>query len=44
MRNLKTWQKLALTAAIFMVPFVVVTSKMMASVNALGVESPSRPC
>jgi methyl-accepting chemotaxis protein len=38
MRNLKTWQKLALTAAIFMVPFVVVTSKMMASVNALGVE------
>jgi hypothetical protein len=38
MKNLKVWQKLALMAAVFMVPFAVVSYKMMSSINALGTE------
>ena len=38
MKNLKVWQKLALMGAVFMVPFAVVTYKMISSVNALGTE------
>jgi methyl-accepting chemotaxis protein len=38
MKNLNVWKKLALMGAIFMVPFAVVTYKMVSSVNALGTE------
>jgi methyl-accepting chemotaxis protein len=38
MRNLKVWQKLALMGAVFMVPFAVITYKMISSIDALGVE------
>ena len=38
MKNLKVWQKLALMGAVFMVPFAVVTYKMVSSINTLGVE------
>ena len=38
MKNLKIWQKLGLMGLIFMVPFVLTTSKMIAEVNALGVD------
>nr|WP_281172789.1 methyl-accepting chemotaxis protein [Nevskia soli] len=38
MKNLKVWQKLVLMGAVFMVPFAVVTYKMVASINTLGVE------
>ena len=38
MKNLKVWQKLALMAAVFMLPFAVVTYKMTSSINVLGVE------
>jgi methyl-accepting chemotaxis protein len=38
MKNLKVWQKLTLMGAVFMVPFAVVSYKMMSSVNALGTE------
>jgi methyl-accepting chemotaxis protein WspA len=38
MRNLKTWQKLAVMGAVFMIPFAVVTFKMTSSINAMGVD------
>src|SRR5688572_17445660 len=38
MRNLKAWQKLGLIGLISMVPFAVVTYKMVSSINTLGVE------
>jgi methyl-accepting chemotaxis protein len=38
MKNLKVWQKLVLMGAVFIVPFAIVTYKMVASVNTLGVE------
>ena len=38
MRNLKTWQKLAVMGAVFMIPFAVVTYKMTSSINAMGVD------
>lgn len=38
MKNLKVWQKLALMAVVFMVPFAVVSYKMISSINALGTE------
>lgn len=38
MRNLKTWQKLAMMGLVFMVPFAVVTFKMTSSINAMGVD------
>jgi methyl-accepting chemotaxis protein WspA len=38
MRNLKVWQKLSLMGAVFMLPFAAVTSKMVSSINTLGVE------
>jgi methyl-accepting chemotaxis protein WspA len=38
MRNLKVWQKLALMGVIFLIPFAVVTTKMVSAVDTLGVE------
>ena len=38
MRNLKVWQKLALMGVIFLIPFAVVTMKMVSAVDTLGVE------
>src|SRR5919106_4590574 len=38
MKNLKVWKKLALMGTVFMLPFAVVTYKMVSSVNALGTE------
>jgi methyl-accepting chemotaxis protein len=38
MRNLKAWQKLGLIGAILMLPFAVVTYRMVSSINTLGVE------
>jgi methyl-accepting chemotaxis protein len=37
MRNLKVWQKLALMGVIFLVPFALVTMKMVSAVDTLGV-------
>ncbi len=37
MKNLKIWQKLALLAAIFSIPFLVVTWTLLSTVNAEGV-------
>jgi len=37
-KNLKVRQKLALMAAVFMIPFAVVTWQLVASVNRLGIE------
>lgn len=38
MKHLKIWQKLALMGIVFMIPFAVVTYKMVSSINTLGVE------
>src|SRR6266576_4812716 len=38
MKNLKVWQKLVLMGTVFMLPFAVVTYKMVSSINELGVE------
>src|SRR5687768_2949844 len=38
MKNLKIWQKLALMAVVFIVPFAVVTYAMISSVNTLSIE------
>ena len=38
MRNLKVWQKLALMGVIFLIPFAVVTMKMVSAIDTLGVE------
>jgi len=38
MRNLKIWQKLLLLGAVLMVPFAIVTSRMVLSIHALGVD------
>jgi methyl-accepting chemotaxis protein len=37
-KNLKVWQKLALMAAVFIVPFAVVTYTLVSSVNTLSLE------
>ena len=33
MKNLKIWQKLVLLAAVFMLPFVIVTANLLSAVN-----------
>jgi methyl-accepting chemotaxis protein WspA len=38
MKNLKVWQKLGMLGAVFMLPFAVVASKMVSSIDALGAE------
>jgi methyl-accepting chemotaxis protein len=38
MRNLKVWQKLALMGGIFLVPFALVTMKMVSAIDTLGVD------
>ena len=38
MKNLKVWQKLLLMGLVFMLPFGVVTWRLVSSVNTLGVE------
>src|SRR5213593_3784018 len=38
MKNLRVWQKLVLMGTLFLVPFAVVTYKMVSSINELGVE------
>ena len=38
MKNLKVWQKLVVMGTLFMLPFAVVTYKMVSSINELGVE------
>ncbi len=38
MKNLKVWQKLALLGLLFLIPFAVVTYKLVSSVNTLGIE------
>jgi methyl-accepting chemotaxis protein len=38
MKNLKIWQRLALIAAVFILPFAVAAYRMVSSVNTLGVE------
>jgi methyl-accepting chemotaxis protein WspA len=38
MKNLKVWQKLGLLGAVFMLPFAVVASKMVQSIDGLGAE------
>ncbi|MDB6023799.1 MAG: chemotaxis protein [Verrucomicrobiales bacterium] len=38
MKNLKVWQKLALLGFLFLIPFAVVTYKLVSSVNTLGIE------
>ncbi len=38
MKDLRVWQKLTLMGAVFLIPFAVVTYKMVSSVNELGVE------
>ncbi len=38
MQNLRVWQKLALIAAVFMLPFAGVTYKMTSSIRVLGVD------
>ena len=38
MKNLKVWQKLVLMGMLFMLPFAVVTYKMVSSINGLAVE------
>jgi hypothetical protein len=39
MKNLKSWQKLAVLGAVFTIPFVAVIYRMAASINALGLAS-----
>jgi len=38
MKNLKVWQKLVFMGTLFMLPFAVVTYKMVSSINELSVE------
>ena len=38
MKNLKVWQKLGLLGLMFMIPFALVTYKLISSVNTLGIE------
>jgi methyl-accepting chemotaxis protein len=38
MRNLKIWQKLLLLGAVLLVPFAVVTSRMVLSIRTLGID------
>ena len=38
MRNLKVWQKLALMGIIFLIPFALVTVKMVSAIDTLGVD------
>jgi methyl-accepting chemotaxis protein len=38
MRNLKVWQKLALLGVIFLIPFALVTRKMVSAIDTLGVD------
>ena len=38
MKNLKVWQKLVLMGTVFMLPFAVVTYKMVSSINELGTD------
>jgi methyl-accepting chemotaxis protein len=38
MRNLKMWQKLALMGVIFLIPFALVTMKMVSAIDTLGVD------
>jgi methyl-accepting chemotaxis protein WspA len=38
MRNLKVWQKLALMGVIFLIPFALVTMKMVSVIDTLGVD------
>jgi len=38
MRNLKVWQKLALMGGIFLIPFALVTMKMVSAIDTLGVD------
>jgi methyl-accepting chemotaxis protein WspA len=38
MRNLKVWQKLALIGVIFLIPFALVTRKMVSAMQTLGVD------
>src|SRR5437879_11430948 len=38
MKHLNVWHKLALMGAVFILPFAVVTDKMVSSVNTLGTE------
>ena len=38
MRNLKVWQKLALMGVIFLIPFALVTMKMVSAIDTLGVD------
>jgi hypothetical protein len=38
MRNLKVWQKLALMGAVFILPFVIVTYRMVSTINVLALE------
>jgi methyl-accepting chemotaxis protein WspA len=42
MRNLKSWQKIALMTFVFMVPFAAVSYKMTAAINALGLDTAQR--
>src|SRR5882724_2594757 len=41
-KNLKVGQKLALMGVVFMIPFAVVTFKLITSVDTLGVEFASK--
>ncbi len=38
MKNLRVWQKLAVLGLLFLIPFAVVTYKLVSSVNELGIE------
>jgi hypothetical protein len=38
MKNLKVWQKLVLMGLVFLIPFAVVTFKLISSVNTLGID------
>jgi methyl-accepting chemotaxis protein WspA len=38
MRNLKVWQKLAMMGVIFLIPFALVTMKMVSAIDTLGVD------
>ena len=42
MRNLKVWQKLALMGVIFLIPFALVTMKMVSAIDTLGVDFAAR--
>jgi methyl-accepting chemotaxis protein len=38
MRNLKVWQKLALSGVVFLIPFAVVSYRMVSSIDSLGIQ------